>query len=281
MPEAPLSASDLSRIEVRRPAFPFEAPPGGPIPKHWMAGNALATHTFNALNLTFPDGERFFIRAVNDHLHAVQDPVLRQQVRAFAGQEAMHGNEHERYFDTLRAQGYEIDGFLRRFRRFIAWSDRLPASWRLAMTAGAEHYTATFGRFALEDPLVSEAHPVMRRLILWHAAEELEHKAVAFDVLRAAGISHFTRILGFVLATVSLFAWTIAGTRMLLRQDGVTRKEARALGESLRRRADPVARRRLLRRIASYRRRGFHPGKLDETLFAREKLREIGLASAH
>ena len=99
---------------------------------------------FNGLNLVFPDGERFFIRSVQAHLEHVTDPVLREQVRAFAGQEANHAREHERYFDILRAQGYEIDGFLRRFRAFSRWIDRwMPKSVRLAMTAGAEHWTAT------------------------------------------------------------------------------------------------------------------------------------------
>lgn len=275
-----MTEASPSAIQVRRPEFPFAAPAEGPIPKHWLAGNALATHTFNALNLTFPDGERFFIRAVNDHLSAVQDPALRQQVRAFAGQEAMHGNEHERYFDTLRAQGYEIDGFLRRFRRFIGFTDRLPASVRLAMTAGAEHYTATLGRFALDDSLIAEAHPVMRRLITWHAAEEIEHKAVAFDVMQAAGISYAMRIFGFLLATAALFGWTAAATRMLLRQDGLSRRDVRALGARLRLRADAGARRRILRRIAAYRRRDFHPGHVDDLALAHERLRELGFAGA-
>ena len=102
-------------IPVRHPDFPFDAS----IPRHWADGNPVASHIFNALNLTFPEGERFFIRAVNDHVGQIEDSALRKQARGFAGQEAVHGREHERYFDVLRAQGYRIDRFLRHFERFL------------------------------------------------------------------------------------------------------------------------------------------------------------------
>jgi len=275
-----LSPGSRHAIPVRRPRFPFEAPPEGPIPRHWVAGNALATHVFNAMNLTFPEGERFFIRSVNDHLGAIEDPELRRQVRGFAGQEAMHGHEHERYFDTLRAQGYEIDTFLGRFRRFGRLMDRLPASLRIAVTAGAEHYTATFGHFAFEDPLLEEAHPTMRRLIFWHATEEIEHKAVAFDVMKAAGVSYPVRILGFLIASFALFGWTAVGARMLLRQDGIGRRAVGALQREIEARGDRTIRRRVRRHVLAYFRRDFHPNDVDDLAIAHERLRAIGLETA-
>ena len=56
--EAPVRLAPGSRhaIPVRRPEFDFS----GPLPRHGMAGNAVASHVFNGLNLVFPDGERFF-----------------------------------------------------------------------------------------------------------------------------------------------------------------------------------------------------------------------------
>ena len=116
-----LHAGSRHPIPIRKPNFPFD----DSIPKHWANGNALASHVFNAAQLTFPEGERFFIKAVKDVLPKVQDAELVRQARGFAGQEAMHGREHERYFDTLRTQGYEIDGYLRRFERFIAFMARM------------------------------------------------------------------------------------------------------------------------------------------------------------
>lgn len=271
----PLPEAPRHPIPVRDPDLDFDAS----IPNHWLGGSPLATHFFNGLNLVFPDGERFFIRAVKDHLPRVRDPELREQVKGFFGQEAHHAAEHERYFDVLRAQGYRIDGFLRRFRAFSRFTNRwLPAPLRLAMTAGAEHYTAAFGVLALEDDeLLQRAHPTMRRLILWHATEEIEHKAVAFDVLKEVHPSYVLRVLGFALATLILFGWTIAATRMLLRQDGFSRAEVAAQREQVRRVTGGGREERLGRAAREYLRRDFHPGQVDDLPLARRRLAELGL----
>ncbi len=261
-------------IPIRDPRLGFDAT----IPRHWLAGLAPATHLFNGMNLVFPDGERFFIRAVRECLPGIEDAELREQVKGFAGQEGRHAHEHQRYFDVLRAQGYEIDAFLRRFARFCAWTTRwLPAPLRLAMTAGAEHYTATFGAFALEDPVVRAAHPVMQRLIVWHATEEIEHKAVAFDVLRATHPSQALRLLGFLLATLSLFGWTLAGARMLIRQDGIPRRALREQGRELRRQDGGHLPRMLWAGIRRYLRPSFHPNQTDELPLAHARLAEVGI----
>ena len=263
-------------IPVRKVTFPFDEN----IPRHWFGDNAVQTHVFNGLNLVFPDGERFFVRAVMDHVHQVRDPELREQIKGFAGQEGRHAHEHERYFDTLRAQGYEIDDYLRRFHRFFQWTSKyLPASFRLAVTAGAEHYTATLGAFSLRNPRLDEAHPIMRSLIVWHAVEEIEHKAVAFDVLREVSSSYLLRISGYLFATISLLFWMLSGTRMLLRQDGVSKREAKRMLADLENRDQGRLRRAIRDGFWAYFRRDFHPNDTDDLSLARERIAELGLAA--
>jgi predicted metal-dependent hydrolase len=260
-------------IPVRKVNLPFQEQ----IPNHWLDGSPVATHFFNGLNLVFPDGERFFIRAVQDHVDRITDENLKAQIKGFFGQEGWHAHEHERYFDVLKEQGYEIDTFLRRFHRFIGLSNRFwPAAVRLAITAGAEHYTATLGANALDNVLVDRAHPVMRKLIYWHATEELEHKAVAFEVLRHTHPSYLLRIFGFALATLVLFGWTIAGTRMLLRQDRMSRRAANAEIKRLRRVTNDQMERAVKAGIRAYLRRDFHPNQKDDSELARRGLAAIG-----
>lgn len=267
-----LAPGSRHAIPIRDPGLDFDAA----IPRHWLAGNAPATHFFNGMNLVFPDGERFFIRAVRDHLACIDDPELLRQVKGFAGQEGRHAHEHQRYFEVLRAQGYRIDGFLARFAAFNRLATRwLPAGLRLAMTAGAEHYTATLGALGLEQGLIREAHPTMERLIVWHATEEIEHKAVAFDVLRATHPGYALRILGFLLASLALFGWTFAGMRMLLRQDGLSRAELRSQALELRRRDGGTFPRRLRAGIRAYLRRDFHPNQVDDLALAHRRLAEV------
>ncbi len=72
----------------------------------------------------------------------------------------------------------------------------------LSITAAVEHFTAVMARMTLRDRTMAGAHPVMRDLYEWHALEELEHKAVAFDVLRYVSGSYFVRMLGFFLCVL-------------------------------------------------------------------------------
>jgi predicted metal-dependent hydrolase len=266
-------------IQIRAPRFDFSD-----VPAHWLAGHPVATHVFNGMNLVFPDGERFFIDAVREHLAELDDEALVRQVRGFFGQEGRHAQEHERYFEALEAQGYEIRTYLRRFQRFIALSTRwMPKALRLSMTAGAEHYTATFGGIAFEDALVDAAHPTMKRLMIWHATEEVEHKAVAFDVLQATHPSYLLRLVGFALATLSLFGWGIAGTLMLMRQDvaagRVSRERQKQALRDLREFRRPDMR-RLRASVRRYLRRDFHPNQIDDLGLAHAKLAELELGPA-
>lgn len=273
MNQRSVAASCDHDIPLRKPNLEFD----DSIPRYWMNGNLFATHFFNGLNLVFPDGERFFVKAVHDHLDRITDPILLRQAKQFAAQEGQHANQHEKYFDCLRGQGYRIEIFLRRFHRFIGLTNAwMPASLRLAVTAGAEHYTAVLGAGAIEEfALLADADPTMRKLIVWHATEEIEHKAVAFDVLRATHPGYLLRIAGFVVATVALFGWSIAGTRMLIRQDRVPRarvKEQRRLALA---RDDGRGLRRIRAGVRAYFRRDFHPNEQDHLALARQRLSEL------
>jgi hypothetical protein len=259
-------------IPLRKPNIEFDASN----PRYWMNGNAFATHFFNGLNLVFPDGERFFVKSVHDHLTRIADPDLLRQAKQFAAQEGQHANQHEKYFDRLRAQGYRIDTFLRRFHWFYRFANRLPASLRLAITAGAEHYTAVLGAGAIEEfALLADAHPTMRQLIVWHATEEIEHKAVAFDVLRATHPSYLLRIAGFLIATVCLFGWTFAGTRMLIKQDRISRAEVERQRRLAMQRDDYRGIKRIRAGVRAYFRRDFHPDESDHLALARRRLAEV------
>src|SRR5262245_6135305 len=114
------------------------------VPKHWFAGNPIATHIANGVNMLFPHGERFFVRSVNHYVAQIDSPELRAQIKGFFGQEGRHAKAHDDYNQTLREQGYRIDGFLRFYERVARdLLERLaPPGLNLAATAAAEHFTA-------------------------------------------------------------------------------------------------------------------------------------------
>jgi predicted metal-dependent hydrolase len=197
---------------------PFKQPFDG-VSRHWFGGNAVATHLVNAINLFFPDGERFFVRSVRRFEKQIDDPELRAQIRHFYAQEVRHAHAHERWFDSLREQGYAIDGMVEAVAKVL--KGKLPNQPELALsiTVALEHYTAVMADLVYTDPFFARMDPAMRTLLMWHAAEEIEHKAVAFDVMKALRPSYALRMAGFTVATLGLLGFWGVGTAVLLRHD--------------------------------------------------------------
>ena len=256
------------------------------VSRHWFAGSRAATHLANGVNLLFPHGERFFIRSVRHYLDRVS-PELAAEVKGFFGQEGRHAQAHERLFETLRAQGFDIDSILRRYEH-IAYDyieKAAPPPVRLAVTAALEHFTAILAEDALTSDSLSFADPEIRQLLEWHAVEELEHKAVAFDVLQVVAPSYALRLLGMAMATMTLGGFWIWATGELLRQDGSSLLEARKELAELRARADsdggsarvmePIGTRVFLRGILEYVKPGFHPMNRDHSELIARTLKRL------
>jgi predicted metal-dependent hydrolase len=244
---------------VRRPEFPFDT-----VSRWWFQGSPFVTHLANGMNFVFPAGERFFVRSVVHYRDRV-DPELRRRIDGFAGQEAWHGRSHAAAFAAVEAHGLEV-------RSWIAWYERVgyevieprvsPAI-RLATTAALEHFTAIFGELALDTEMLDGADPAMRDLLSWHAAEEIEHRAVAFDVLQQVDRRWLTRAIGFVMATLTLGFFWASATRHLLRQERRAPRSARVAGG--RREVARYWRRhggRALRRAFAWFHPGFHPDEV-------------------
>jgi uncharacterized protein len=261
---------------VRRMDFPFAE---SEIPRHWLGGSMVGTALANGLNLVFPDGERFFVRSVNHYLPQIEDPQLRDRVKRFFGQEGQHAREHERLYEVLREHGYDIDPLLAHYRHFAyeILAPNVPAKLRLSVTAALEHFTASFAVHALTSGLLERnAPPVMVELLKWHAAEEIEHKDVAYDVLMAVDDSYALRVAGLVVAVLALWGFWGYLTVALLRQEpefgwGRVAKEwvSRGLdgqGPSV---TMPLA-------FLQYLAPDFHPSKVENDELALEYLASIG-----
>ncbi len=157
---------------------------GAEMPTLWFANNGFLTAYFAAFSAAFPEGEGQFIYSVRLFQDKITDPVLQAQVRAFIGQEAHHSQEHDRLNNTMIERGFPLQKVDNTFR----WMNRLIRKYQspadqLAGTVCGEHLTALMAHYALAQPEFLEmvAEPT-RTTWAWHAIEELEHKAVAFDV---------------------------------------------------------------------------------------------------
>jgi predicted metal-dependent hydrolase len=147
----------------------------------WLGGDPAATAFHNALSVTFPMGERFFIDAVRHYRDRTSEP-LTSQIADFVRQESMHSREHVFFNKQVTERGYDISKMERRLAWRIRMSRKAPPATRLGVTVALEHFTAILAHTALTNPhLMEGADPEAARMWRWHAMEEIEHKAVAFD----------------------------------------------------------------------------------------------------
>jgi predicted metal-dependent hydrolase len=250
-------------IEVRPLRFDVDAR----APRDWHGGRRSVTRFFDSLSIFFPAGERFFIQAVREHAKYVEDERLLADVRAFCGQEGAHSREHERYNDRVRSLGYPVDRLERSVKRSLARAARrAPKRVPLAITCALEHFTALMGHLLLADERVlADAHPEMAALWRWHAAEENEHKAVAYDVYLAAGGTYSERVWVMVIVTLMFWAKVLKHQVLMTRVDGtwLSPREWGALARWLF--VSPGAMTRLIPLYLQYYRPGFHPNDIDSS----------------
>jgi uncharacterized protein len=192
----------------------------------WHFSKKLIEDFLNAVSFTFPPGEKFFIQSVQNYRDRITDPVLKEQVKLFIYQEAMHTKEHARCNLAL-AQAFP-DG--QKIEKIAAKSLSLaqrftPKATQLACTCALEHFTAILADTLLrgQETFVNETDPAFAALWLWHAVEESEHKAVCFDVYQAVFgkgvLSYLHRVLIMFITSVN-FMLTLLFAVTLIRKKG-------------------------------------------------------------
>jgi predicted metal-dependent hydrolase len=237
------------------------------LPKHFAAGGDLVhSHLAACLSALFPDGEDFFVRSVRHYRDQVTDPDLKRQVAGFIGQEAVHGREHRVLNDRLAELGYPTRQIERVTRWALETRERIaPPIANLAATAALEHFTATLAEVLLsnDDARALFGHDELRNLFLWHALEESEHKAVAFDVYQAVGGSERMRVWTMNALCVGFVGTLAVEVAVSVLRDPDTYRRGNLLRSLRRLRSSPVLQRSVWDRLRDYVRPGFHPDDHD------------------
>jgi predicted metal-dependent hydrolase len=206
--------------KVRRPQFAFSE--ANDMPRYWWDNDPAKTLLLAALSASFPPGERFFIDSVRHYQDQITDPELKKAIKGFIGQEAHHSREHELMNGFLQERGVdlarlerEILGFMNLMRKYLS------PERQLAHTVAVEHFTALMAEeFLLKYDALEEMDPRIAPIWAWHAIEESEHKAVAFDVYKAIGGSEFTRVTEMMIVSVLFPVFSAVHLVQLMKEDG-------------------------------------------------------------
>jgi predicted metal-dependent hydrolase len=258
----------MTELVVRRLLIDLETP----FARHWCGGDAFRTALFNALSMSFPVGEQFFIDSVRNGFKALpadRQESFKREVQGFVGQEATHRRIHALFNGHLEKQGLINAWAPRALKRLKLLEGADPRHW-LAITAANEHFTAIFAEWMLRNhDWLDGSEARLKTMWLWHSAEESEHKSTAFDLYQALGGSHAWRIIWFRRVTLIFLGDTLRQTVNNLRRDGTLWKWStwKSAGEYL------FGKRGLIRQSykpwKDYLRRDFHPSQQESDLSQR------------
>lgn len=256
---------------------------GASNPRWWHGGDPVATAFFNALSASFPQGETFFIEAVRRYRDR-GDAHLQEQIQAFIQQEAAHTREHVVFNKLIKNAGYDISAMDAETRRRLDIARSRHPVAQLAITVALEHFTAIMANCLLTDknPLPGAPADVLR-LWQWHAIEELEHKAVAYDTFLVVTkqMSPLKRwaLRCHVMLMISAQFWHSNFQRMadFFRQDGINTPRTwwRVFIYLC---FEPGMLRTIFRPYMSFFRFGFHPWDHDDGALIREFEQRLKLA---
>ncbi len=264
MTAAPTTTPNSADITPRRMDFDYDLLQE----KYFFRDNCILSTFQYALSGSFPDGERFFIDSVRHYQKDIQDPVLKAQTRGFIGQEAHHTHAHEQFNNAVEDKfGLVMGRIVKRIKKRLNYvRTNATPGMQLAVTAAVEHITATLAQWVLEHPELTnrDTDSPLREMLIWHAMEEIEHKAVAFDVYRTMVDDETQRIAVAKLVFRTFWIQMAISQVTLLWHDRKlpTLREIREAWDfmwgknGIRRWAAPE--------FAKYLRKGFHPNDIDQ-----------------
>jgi predicted metal-dependent hydrolase len=199
---------------------------------HWLGGDPIGTAVFNALSLTFPDGERLFIEAVR-HYRGDVSGKLAEDVKGFIAQEAIHSREHHHLNQLIDRERYPVAQVEQSIRDRVTFARSRGPMRMLMATIALEHFTAMMAdAHARHRDLFDDVDPGIERMWRWHAMEETEHKAVAYDVFMHVTRDwppirrYFRRVLTMALISYFFTRNITNYAASLLEADGYSRKDA-------------------------------------------------------
>jgi hypothetical protein len=251
----------------------------------WLAGNPYGSALYDALSITFPKGEAFFVESVRAFREGAP-PRLAAEIKAFTTQEVMHSREHVQFNKRAIEAGYDFSKLEKLVDERLELVKQRPPIVNLAATMALEHFTAILANQLLSNPRhLAGADPESAALWRWHSIEEIEHKGVAYDTWlhatrnwpRFKRWSVKARVM--LLVTRNFFVDRTLGAIELLRQDGITgfRAWAGLLWYML---GSPGMFRKILGAWATFFLPGFHPWRHDDRKLIAEAEKGLGEAYA-
>lgn len=209
------------RMIVRRPPFAFSQQRA----LFWNEKRPEFSQIVNAASLAMPYLEPYLIKTMRQARALISDPALVRDLDLYCAQESAHYRQHRRFNDALKAVLPEtVNALEKKLDEDYAWlGAHRSLCFNLAYAEGFESMALAIGHMLIKDRdfLFGGSSTEVASLVLWHFAEEIEHKAVTYDVFAHVSGSMFWRFVGLFYATGHIFWRTRAGYQAFLKAEGL------------------------------------------------------------
>lgn len=191
----------MSTLTVRKLLIDLDKP----FPVRWNKKNAFLSAFFNSFSYSFPIGEQFYMVSLRQGLRSLPEELqikYEKTVKDFVSQEASHAKIHKTFNDNLKKLGYRNfheEDAIKKLKKFNIKS----SLESLAFTSANEYLSIINSQYLLDHTeLLDGVEERIKNMWLWHCAEEIEHRSVAFDLYRSAGGTEKMRVEMYKKVTV-------------------------------------------------------------------------------
>lgn len=171
----------------------------------------------NSVSMMMPHAEPYVaksVRATVEHL----DETTAASAKHFVAEELQHHVEHQRFNKAILADQPSLARLDRLMAATFARLSNRSMAFNAGFAAGFETIAYSVARWVESrlGELFHGADDEAASLFLWHLAEEVGHKNVAFDAFHQASGKRRTYVAAMVTAMVLLGFFAAAGTAQML-----------------------------------------------------------------
>lgn len=205
---------------VRRMPFSFD----DDINVQWNPLRPEWSYMVNGASLAMPYLEPYLIRTMRKALPNFKSARLIDDIKKYIGQEAQHYQQHRKFNDVLKENGYEELAAIEEemAKDFELFDRQRSPKFNLAYAAGFESMALALGHWLINNReyLFSGSDTRVASLILWHFVEEIEHKCAAFDAYEELYGNYFYRVYGTLFATFHVMKYSRKSYIAMMKKDG-------------------------------------------------------------
>jgi predicted metal-dependent hydrolase len=166
----------MTTLTVRRPPFHIDES----VPFQWQPANpafGLFGNAFTFLAIAF---ERYIVSATRHAMPRITDPAIAEEAELFVRQEAQHARAHRAHAKAMIARHPRLaDTFATATAAYDELLDAEDVDFHLAYIANLEATFTPLFKMVFDNrrPLFEGGDERVGTLLLWHFAEEIEHRS--------------------------------------------------------------------------------------------------------